>query len=141
MILLDTNILSALMRTEPDPIVISWLDRQPPESVWTTAITVFEIRLGTELLAAGRRRQQLEAAFARVLQDDLQDRILPFDRSAAERASLLAAQRQREGKPVDFRDTEIAGIALARRAALVTRNARHFQGLEVLLINPWSEEG
>ena len=141
MILLDTNILSALMRTEPDPIVISWLDRQPPESVWTTAITVFEIKLGIELLAAGQRRHQLEAAFARVLQDDLQDRILPFDRSAAERASLLAAQRQREGKPVDFRDTEIAGIALARRTALVTRNVRHFQGLEVLLINPWSEEG
>ncbi len=138
MILLDTNVLSALMQTRPDAAVVAWLDAQPPESIWTTAVTVFEIRLGIELLPRGRRRKALEAAFDAMLREDLSGRIAAFDAAAAEEAATLAARRQRRGRPVDLRDTQIAGIALARRAALATRNVRHFDGLNVNVVSPWA---
>ncbi len=137
MIILDTNILSALMQAAPEPKVVIWLDQQPSESVWITSITVFETRLGLALLAAGRRRQALETAFAQLLEEDLENRVLPFDDAAAIEAAALAAQRQRAGRPVDFRDTQIAGIALARRATLATRNVRHFADLAIQVLNPW----
>lgn len=140
MIILDTNVLSALMRAVPDAPVVAWLDRQPPESVWITSITLFESRLGLSLLPTGRRRQALEAAFAELLEDDLEHRVLPFDNVAAAQAAELAAARQRQGRPVDLRDTMIAGIALARRATLATHNLRHFEGLAVPVIDPWHEE-
>ena len=100
MILLDTNVLSALMRTRPDPVVVAWLDAQAPESVWTTAVSVFEIRFGIELLPASRRRKVLEKAFDAMLGDDLSGRIAAFDAAAAEEAAHLAARRQRRGRPV-----------------------------------------
>src|SRR5271168_267531 len=121
MIVLDTNVLSALMQRETDPAVVAWLDQQPSESVWTTAVTVFEIRFGLEQLTPGRRRQQLEDAFGRVLDEDFQGRILAFDRDAAQQAASRAAERRAVGKPVDFRDIEIAGIVAVRRATLATR--------------------
>ncbi|HEV8144184.1 MAG TPA: type II toxin-antitoxin system VapC family toxin [Methylomirabilota bacterium] len=138
MILLDTNVLSAVMQRQPDPVVVAWLDSQAPESVWTTAVTVFEIRFGIELLRPSRRRNALEAAFDAMLRDDLGGRIAMFDSAAAEEAAKLAARRQRRGRPVDLRDTQIAGIALARRAALATRNVRHFEGLNVNVVSPWT---
>lgn len=138
MIILDTNVLSALMRTTPDPPVVAWLDRQPAESVWITSITLFETRLGLALLPQGRRRRALEAAFARLLEDDLDNRVLDFDAAAAASAAPLAADRQRAGCPVDLRDTLIAGIALARRATLATRNVRHFSDLKVPVVDPWT---
>jgi predicted nucleic acid-binding protein len=136
-IILDTNVLSALMQAEPDVRVIEWLDRQAPESIWITSITLFESRLGLALLPEGRRRQVLEAAFERLLNEDLQNRVLVFDAAAALEAAMLAAARQRAGRPVDLRDTQIAGIAAARRASIATRNLRHFQDLSVPVINPW----
>ena len=84
MIILDTNVLSALMRTAPAPPVVVWLDRQPAESVWITSITLFEVRLGLALLPQGRRRRALEAAFTRLLEDDLEHRVLDFDAAAAQ---------------------------------------------------------
>lgn len=137
MILLDTNVLSALMRREPEPQVVAWLDRQPAESVWTTSVTVFEVRLGLELLAEGRRRGSLEQAFTRALEDDLEHRVAVFDASAAEAAGRLAAERRRSGRPVEIRDVQIAGIATARKASLATRNLRHFEGLGLKLVDPW----
>jgi predicted nucleic acid-binding protein len=137
MIILDTNVISALMRSQPDNAAVTWLDRQAAESIWTTSITVFEIRFGIEVLLPGRRRKLLEDLFEKSLVEDFQDRILPFDQEAAREAAALAAQRQRDGRPVDLRDTQIAGIALARRATLATRNVRHFQGLDVEVIDPW----
>jgi predicted nucleic acid-binding protein len=136
-ILLDTNVLSALMRSDPDPVVVAWLDGLPAESVWTTSITVFEVRLGLELLASGRRRQHLEAAFAKALEEDFENRVLPFDQAAAQAAGRIAAERRRAGRPVDFRDVQIAGIATARKATLATRNLRHFEGLGLVLVDPW----
>ena len=88
-------------------------------------------------LPDGRCRNTLEAAFADLLSQDLEDRVLPFDVDAAAQAALLAAARQRAGRPVDIRDTQIAAIAQARRATLATRNVRHFEGLSVPVVNPW----
>lgn len=138
MIILDTNVLSALMRTAPDTPVVAWLDRQPAESVWITSITVFEAHLGMALLPQGRRRRALEAAFARLLEDDLENRVLDFDTAAATSATALAADRQRAGHPADMRDTQVAGITLARHATLATRNVRHFADLKVPVVDPWT---
>lgn len=138
MILLDTNVLSALMRSEPEAIVVDWVDAQPSESIWTTSVTVFEIRTGLELLPSSRRSRHLEAAFERVLSEDLDQRVLAFDVAAADAAGALVARRQRAGKAVEIRDAQIAGIALARKAPVATRNVRHFTDLGVRLIDPWS---
>ena len=138
MIILDTNVLGALMRTVPDAAVLEWLDRQPADSVWITSITLFETRFGLALLPAGRRRQVLEAAFDDLLREDLENRVLDFDGAAATAAASLAAARQKSGRRVDMRDTQIAGIVLARRATLATRNIRHFVDLKISIIDPWA---
>ncbi len=137
MIILDTNVLSALMRKVPDADVVGWLDRQPAESVWITSITLFEARLGIALLPDGKRRRALTSAFGRLLEEDLENRVLDFDTGAANEAAELAARRQRAGRPIDIRDTQIAGIALVRHAMLATRNTRHFADLEINVIDPW----
>jgi toxin FitB len=137
-ILLDTNVLSALMRRDPDQSVIGWLDTQPAESIWTTSIAVLEVRTGIELLNVGRRRRELDEAFTRLLSEDLDGRVQSFDEAAAVAAASIAASRQRAGRPVEVRDVQIAGIAAARRAALATRNTRHFDDVGVGLVNPWS---
>jgi toxin FitB len=139
-IILDTNVLSALMRKTPEAPVVAWLDRQPAESVWITSITLFETRLGLALLPKGLRQRALEAAFARLLEEDLENRVLDFDSAAALEAASLAAERQRTGRPVDMRDTQIAGIALARHATLATRNVRHFEDLKVPVVDPWATQ-
>ena len=138
MILLDTNVLSALMLRTPDPAVVQWLDRQPAESIWVTSITVFEIQTGLELLAQGRRRDQLERAFEQLLSDELDGRVQSFDRVAAVASGTLAATRQQAGLSMEVRDAEIAGIALTRRAVLATRNVRHFSDVGIELVDPWS---
>jgi predicted nucleic acid-binding protein len=137
-IVLDTNVVSALMRRDADPTVVAWLDSLPAESVWTTAITVFEVRLGLEILVAGRRRRQLEEAFAKALEEDFENRVLSFDQAAAEAAGRIAAERRRAGRTVEIRDVQIAGIARARKATLATGNLRHFEGCGLVLIDPWS---
>lgn len=139
MIILDTNVLSALMQQQPDPQVVAWLDDQPAESIWLNSITLFEARYGLALLAPGQRKNMLQERFDQLLQDDLQNRVLLFDANAATHAAQLAADRKARGRPVDMRDTVIAGIARARRATLATRNIRHFDDLSVPVVNPWEE--
>jgi toxin FitB len=138
-IILDTNVLSALMRDRPDAAVIAWLDEQPAESIWTTAITVLEVRTGLELLRTSRRRTRLESAFDQLLRDDLDGRVLAFDTAAANAAGVAVATSQRHGRSVEIRDCQIAGIALARRATLATRNVRHFEPFGVTVVDPWDE--
>ena len=138
MILLDTNVVSALMRRDPEPIVVAWLDEQPAESIWTTSITVFEVQTGLALLQPGRRRQQLEDAFAQLLADELQGRIQSFDQPAALAAGRIAAERQHAGRTLEIRDVQIAGITAARKAILATRNTRHCEDLGIDIVNPWS---
>jgi hypothetical protein len=137
MMLVDTNVLSAMMRIAVEPAVERWFDAQPPESVWTTTITVFEIRFGLALLAPGRRRDRLHDAFDIAIDDVLGGRVLPFDRTAADAAAALAAKQRQIGWPIEIRDVQIAGIAAARKATLATRNTRHFENLGIILVDPW----
>ena len=137
MIILDTNVLSALMRQVPDQKVVAWLDRQSRTSIWTTSVTVFEIQFGLQILAAGRRRTLLTQAFEELLAI-IGQRVATFDIAAAGQASDLMAARHRTGRPGDLRDTMIAGIAIAHHATLATRNTAHFEDAAVPLINPWA---
>ena len=138
MILLDTNILSAMMRPRPDETVSAWLDEQAPEDIWTTTISVFEIRYGLALLVQSRRRRVLEEAFQVLTENVLSSRIATFDLTSAEFAAGLAARRRATGRTGEFRDTQIAGIALARRASIATRNVKHFEDIGVPIIDPWT---
>jgi toxin FitB len=135
MVILDTNVISAVMRVDSE--VIAWLNRQSISSVWTTTITIFEIRYGLAAMPRGKRRAASEIAFNEVIEKDLAGRVLPFDRSAADEAALLMAERRRGGRPREARDTMIAGIALAQNAILATRNIRHFDDLRVPITDPW----
>jgi predicted nucleic acid-binding protein len=137
-ILLDTNVISALIRPEVDQAIKSWLDIQPPESMWTTSISVYELRFGVELLAFGRRRQLLEEALIKLLSEDFDGRVIPFDEPAAQAAGRIGAARRQLGRTIEIRDVQIAGIALARKATVATRNIRHFEGLGIALIDPWT---
>ncbi len=137
MIILDTNVFSALMRTTPDKKVITWLDAQPRTSLWTTSVTILEVRFGLQILAAGKKRSFLIEAFEEVL-DKIGQRVAAFDAPAAQYAGDLMASRQRKGRPVDLRDTMIAGIALAHHATLATRNSAHFDDLSIPIVNPWT---
>lgn len=137
MIILDTNVLSALMRPLPDHHVVAWLDRQPRTSVWTTSVTILEVRFGLQIMEASKTRTLLMEAFDALL-DKLSHRVAAFDADAAQRAADLMASRQKKGHPGDLRDTMIAGVALARHAVLATRNTTHFSDAGVALINPWA---
>ena len=137
MILVDTNVLSAMMRVAVEPAVERWFDSQPSDSVWTTTVTIFEIRFGVAVLAPGRRRDRLYDAFDRAINDILAGRVLPFDRTAAETAAAIAARQRQSGRAVEIRDVQIAAIAAARKATLATRNTRHFENLGIVLVDPW----
>lgn len=137
MIVLDTNVLSALMRQTPDPQVVVWLDQQPRTSIWTTSITLLEIRFGLQILPAGKRRTTLMQAFEALL-EKISDRVASFDAGAAQHAGELMASRHKRGRPVELRDTMIAGIVLAQHASLATRNTTHFEDIAASVINPWS---
>jgi len=140
MIILDTNVISALMRAEPDKQVVEWLDDQPRESVWTTSISVFEILYGLNILPNGKRQKTLRDAFVRILHKGMDDRVFHFDMEAAREASSIAAKLRKEGKPIEIRDVQIAGIVAARRGVLSTRNTKHFIDADVPLIDPWAVE-
>jgi toxin FitB len=138
MIILDTNVVSELMKTAVDAGLIGWLNQQTRLSIWVSTITVFEIRMGIGLLPATRRRVQLEQSFMRMLVEKIDNRILPFDTAAAEQGAALAAARQRNGRVGELRDAMIAGIAISRRATLATRNTRHFADLPTPVVDPWA---
>ena len=135
MIVLDTNVISALMRKVPDAKVLAWLDRQPRILIWTSAVNVLEIRFGFEVMPVGERRALLIEGFEGLLRK-IEHRVAAFDSAAAEQASDLMAQRQKKGRPGELRDTMIAGIVLARHATLATRNTGHFDDLPQV-VNPW----
>lgn len=151
LIILDTNVLSELMRRDPDPSVVAWLNRQPRRRVWTTAVTVLELHQGIRLLPPGRRRKELAAELDRVMDEHIalrdageqpigsvDGRILAFDSAAARATAAVAAERRRAGRPGELRDSMIAGIALATGGSLATRNTRHFDDVSIALIDPWS---
>jgi predicted nucleic acid-binding protein len=137
MIIIDTNVLSELMRPAPVSAVERWIASQPPTSVFTTTITQAEILYGIALLAAGKRRLALEEAVAGMFEEDFADRILPFDGAAARAYAIVAAERRQSGKPIMQFDAQIAAIARSRGAAIATRNASDFEGCGIPVVNPW----
>ncbi|AZE70542.1 VapC toxin protein [Pseudomonas synxantha] len=138
MIVLDTNVLSELMRAEPAQAVLHWVDSQAAEELFTSAITVAEILHGIERLPDGKRKANLHTQAIAMFKDDFADRILSFDAHAAVQYSMLVATRERSGKPVGLADAQIAAICRARRARLATRNTKDFDHTEVDIINPWT---
>ena len=138
MIILDTNVLSALMKRSQEQQVLTWLDRQPRSSIWTTSITVLEICFGLNVLPRGRRRSALMNAFDIVLSEKVDGRIASFDGEAARHAGDLMALRRQKGRSQELRDTMIAGIVLRSHATLATRNVSHFDDLSVNIVNPWA---
>jgi predicted nucleic acid-binding protein len=137
MIILDTNVLSALMRQLPDKSVVAWLDRQPRTSIWTTSVTILEVRFGLQIMPGGKRRSALVQAFEIVL-DTIEHRVAPFDMAAAQQAGDVIASRHKTGRSGELRDTMIAGIVLAQHATLATRNTIHFDDVLVPLVDPWT---
>jgi toxin FitB len=137
LIILDTNVLSALMRIEAEMKVAAWLDCQLRTSLWTTSITLFEIRFGLHSMPMGRKRILLTDAFEKTL-DFLEGRVAGFDSDAAGIAAELMARRKQIGRLQDVRDTMIAGIVLARHASLATRNTAHFSDISATVLDPWS---
>ena len=138
MIILDTNVISELMDRHASADVVAWTNRQKRDKLVTTSVCVMEIHAGILKLKPGRRRTELADFAAWALEDILGGRILNFDRRAAIEAAEWHAHRRKQGRTIETADSMIAGIALARRIPLATRNIDHFDGLAVKVINPWA---
>ena len=137
MIVLDTNVISVMMEEREEPAVLRWLDRQKLDDLYTTAVNVHELWFGIEKLARGRRRTFLSKGLDDTL-SILANRILPLDVASAAVSGRLQAEREAIGRPMELGDCLIAGIAAHFGARIATRNVRHFTGLSITLINPWS---
>ena len=137
MIVLDTNVLSELMRSAPDELVAQWMDDQPNSSLFTTTVTQAEILYGVSVLPAGKRKQGLAAAVGAMFGQDFTGRVLPFDGSAAVAFAEICADRARLGRPISQFDAQIAAIARSRGAALATRDSPDFDECGIDVIDPW----
>lgn len=137
MIVLDTNVISELMRASPDGSVLSWVAAQPAALLHITSITQAEILHGILLLPVGKKRAAIQAAADAMFATDFAGRILPFASSAAGEYAAIAVNRRRAGRPISQFDAQIAAIALSGHAAVATRNVAHFQGCGVKVIDPW----
>lgn len=137
-VLLDTNVLSELMRPQPSAIVLAWFAQQQSEEFYTSAITQAELLLGVALLPDGKRRDAVADAVEQMFEQDFIDRCLPFDALAAHEYASLVAIRNKLGMPISTEDAQIAAIALRNGLALVTRNTKDFRKIsELVLIDPW----
>jgi toxin FitB len=137
MIVLDTNILSELMRPKPSPRVVAWVTQQAAAELFTTAITEAEIFYGIELLGTGKRRDSLQAAAEGMFNEDFVGRVLGFESEAAHHFARIAAYRRGLGKPISHADAQIAAIARAHGAKLATGNGADFAECGIAVINPW----
>ncbi len=138
MILLDTNVVSELMRPAPEPKVLAWLDAQPPADVWISAVTVGEIRLGLALLPDGQRKKRLTGLAEAMFEEEFPTGCLPYDMPAAAEYAGIVAARTRRGRPISVEDAQIAAIARSSGLTLATRNTRDFSDIDDLpLVNPW----
>lgn len=137
MIILDTNVISELMRENPEPKVRTWLSRQKPANLAITSIGIAEIQRGLKRLPEGRRRSYLEASFSAFISEAFEGRILSFDEYAAYVYGDIAAKREKEGFNTDAVDLMIAAIVKSAEASLATRNIKDFEGCDISIINPW----
>ena len=136
-IVVDTNVLSELLRASPDPRVMAWVAAQPVDTLFVSAVTQAEMMLGASLLPAGKRRATLEDALRGIFAQDFAGRILPFDADAVPAYVDVMARRRSAGRPISQFDAQIAAIALRRGDSLATRNVDDFRDCGVALINPW----
>ena len=137
-VLLDTNVVSELIRKSPNPAVEAWAASYALEDLFFSTIGEAEMRYGVAIMPAGRRRRALETDIERVLRKAFDDRILPFDRRAACAYAEIAAARRSAGRPIESTDGYIAAIAHSRNMPVATRNVRDFDGLNVEIIDPWA---
>jgi predicted nucleic acid-binding protein len=137
MIVLDTNVLSELMRSQPGAAVFAWVAAQPRTALFTTSVNKAEIFYGIAVLPEGRRRSALAAAAEAMFIDDFAGRVLPFDEAAAVHYADIVAARHRDGRPIEGFDAQIAATARVAGAELATRDVGDFAGCGVALINPW----
>ena len=137
MIVLDTNVLSAMMQLTFEPGVKAWLNSQQIAKIWTTAVSVFELQHGLEILAAGQKKLVLQQAFELAVNQDLGGRVLPFDTAGAIETAAIMAKLRMIGRPIDIRDAMIAGTVASRHATLATRNIKHFADTGITVVNPW----
>jgi toxin FitB len=135
--LLDTNVLSELLRAAPNPAVVAWVSAQPGESLFVTSVTEAEMRLGVRLLPSGRRRQALDIAVATMFAEDFAERIRPFDTAAVPSYVEIVWKRRASGRPISQFDAQIAAIALCHGHKLATRNVCDFEGCGLSLLDPW----
>ena len=138
MIFLDTNVVSELMRLEPEQVVVEWVDRQLADDVYLTAVSLAELLYGVARLPAGRRRSALAEELEAMVSDDFGHRVAAFDATAAPHYADIAARRESTGRPISFADGQIAAICRSHDAVLATRNVDDFIGTGVRLINPWA---
>ena len=124
------------MNDPPESKLVTWLDRQPESSIWITSISILEIQFGLQSMAAGERRTVLSQVFE-IIVKEMNGRIAVFDEDAARATASLMASRQNRGRVGELRDSMIAGIVLARRASLATRNLTHFGDISAAVVNPW----
>lgn len=136
-ILLDTNVVSELMRPAPSEPVLHWIAGHPPMTLFLSAVSEAELRMGVAVLPEGRRREALRAAVDAMIAEDFADRVLSFDSGAARAYAEIAAGRRAAGHPISQFDCQIAGIARARGAAVATRNVADFRGCGIAVIDPW----
>ena len=137
MILLDTNVVSEMMKPEPAARVVSWMEREPASSLYVTSITQAEIMHGVMLLPQGRRRKALEAAAQAMFSEDFAERLLAFGSEAALAYAHISVERRRRGRPIAAFDAQIAAIARAAGATLATRNITDFDHCAIRVVNPW----
>ncbi len=137
MIVLDTNVVSELMKAKPSPAVLAWIARGDSSGYCTTSITQAEILHGVMLLPASRRRRAIESAAEAMFATDFAGRILAFDSSAARSYAELVSDRRRRGRPISQFDAQIAAIARAAGATLATRNVRDFEHCGIGVVDPW----
>lgn len=140
MIVLDTNVVSELMRSEPAERVVEWVDQYPADDVFVTAVTAAELLYGVERLPDSRRKSVLMVKVAELLAEDFQGRVLPFGIAAAARYAQISAARERVGLPISMADAQIAAICRHHNAHLATRNTRDFVDTGVRVLNPWDIE-
>lgn len=138
MLLLDTNILSAMMRPQPSPALATWIAAQPIGTLFTAAICQAEILAGLAIMPAGRCRHALAAAVQAMFAEDFAGRVLPFDAAAASHYAALFAARRQSGRPSAAPDLMIAAVARANGASVVTRDSGGFAGCGLTVIDPWS---
>lgn len=137
MVVLDTNVLSEVLRPVPDEHVVSWLEAQPRQQLFTTAVTRAEILYGVAVLPKGQRRHKLWQAALGILDEEFGERVLSFDGEAADRYAEIGAARKTAGRLMSQFDAMIAAIARSHGARLATRNVEDFEGCGIELVNPW----